>query len=540
MKYFRNALCLLLTLLALLSVLPAQAEFDAISALQYRSTYSYAITQSRNVGTCRTLRGDIALTVVMVSTDGQDFTIRDLSDVQQSVNEAISALEDEAAAYGIALNITPTYYRTSGTSQVDDKGWLGTTLASVPELAGVADWSGRPILFCLNTEGRCYASTGSALPEHVIFYIDNEPSTVRHELLHLYGAEDFYFHDGVKAAAQKHLPDSIMLSSGNPNAHVDSLTAYLVGWTDQPDAVATAFLDEIATLSTAEVDAAHEKDQQSGTGMFQLRDSTYYGTLEMGTRNGLGLNQWSSGATYVGGWSWDMLHGQGTYVWASGSSYTGDYVNDERTGKGTYTWADGDSYTGDFVDGDHTGKGTYTWADGDSYTGDFVNNACTGKGTYSWASGNSYTGDFADDKRNGKGTYTWVSGSSYTGDFADNQLHGKGTYTWADGESYTGDFVDNERTGKGTYTWPSGSSYTGDFVDGKRTGKGTYTWTDGASYTGEFVSGVISGRGMLTYANGDVYIGEFLDGSLHGKGVMYYADGTVRSGQWSQGAYVGP
>lgn len=54
---------------------------------------------------------------------------------------------------------------------------------------------------------------------------------IMHELMHQYGAVDFYDYknEGVQAAAQRYLGQSVMIN----NAYVvDDLTAYLLGWTD--------------------------------------------------------------------------------------------------------------------------------------------------------------------------------------------------------------------------------------------------------------------------------------------------------------------
>ena len=400
-------------------------------------SYATVIREDRDRGACRMMRGSISLTVVLVAADGKTWSTSDVASATNTVNKAIATLEREASSYGVALDITPSFYHTRASSDTDSASWRKTVINSIPELKAVSSWANRPVLFILNTDGRSYASTGGNVMEFVVFYLEENAGTVRHELLHLYGAEDFYFHDDMLAAAERHFPNSVMIRS-NENSVTDPLSAYLVGWTSTPDRTASAFLNDIAHLTRSDVDTARAKDQQSGMGAFQLRSGMYYGNLDFGCANGPGLHQWSDGSAYVGDWSWNTANGKGTYTWADGNTYTGDFVDDKRTGKGTYTWNDGSTYTGDFVGGERTGMGTYTWPSGSTYTGDFVSGNRTGKGTYTWADGSTYTGDFVDNCLSGKGVMCFKNGNTYIGEFKNNQLEGMGTMYYADGTCKTG------------------------------------------------------------------------------------------------------
>ena len=66
----------------------------------------------------------------------------------------------------------------------------------------------------------------------------SQASIVAHEMLHLFGAEDFYANDLRKQLAKIHYPNDIMLGA-NYYIQVNTLgnaTAFYVGWTDQvPD-----------------------------------------------------------------------------------------------------------------------------------------------------------------------------------------------------------------------------------------------------------------------------------------------------------------
>lgn len=475
------------------------------------------------MGNCYRLTGDVRMAVLFVTLPDAPWTPDELAATSIELNEAIRTLTAEAASYGARLSITPEYHHASAEVPPvlnDSEEWADSMLHEsngLPDRYDEIGWDGMPALIFLNTDGRAFAHSeySTEQAEYAILFRGADAGTIRHELLHLYGASDYYVHSEVEAAAKACFPDSIMLVSDREN-RTESLTAYIVGWTEELDASAVRFLALTRDITEEDLDAAREANQITGFGTVTSDTSTYTGMLSDGIRNGWGVMEWADGASYQGGWDWGNRNGKGYYVWASGSTYLGDYIDGERTGWGTYTWDDGSSYTGDFVLNQRTGRGTYTWASGNTYTGDFVDNVRTGKGSFTWPDGDMYIGDFVNDKR-----------------------HGKGTYLWADGDCYTGDFVENTRTGKGTYTWPGGNVYTGDFLDGERTGTGTFIWANGTVYHGEFLNGSLHGQGVYTWPDGSTYSGSFVNGQREGYGVYRSASGSVMDGQWRSGDFIG-
>ena len=104
-------------------------------------------------------------------------------------------------------------------------------------------------LFVVNKEGRSYkysyVTEDSKQLEFCLFFDDtlsfNENtccSTIAHEILHLFGAEDFYDPYGEmperEKLAKELYPDDIMLTLVNDvnRAKIGAYTAYAVGWTD--------------------------------------------------------------------------------------------------------------------------------------------------------------------------------------------------------------------------------------------------------------------------------------------------------------------
>lgn len=455
----------------------------------------------RGQGNCASLTGHVRMAVVFVELPDAPWHGDDVSGMKASITSAASTLMTEAAGYGANLAIELQYHNADATVTPrlggSNRDWVNDILRKVSGVPAQDDrsaWTNMPALFLLNVTGRAFAQGEYSLSkaEYAILYRNSDAGVIRHELLHLFGASDYYLHSDVKAAARTCFPDSIMLSSA-PEKRTEGLTAYIVGWTDELDRASRTFLELTSDVTSEDLSEARDANRITGFGTVETDSGVYTGMLTHGSYNGRGMFEWNNGTSYMGDWDWG-----------------------EQTGRGTIVWASGNRYTGDFVNGVRTGKGSFTWANGDNYTGDFVENQLTGKGAYTWANGNQYSGDFVDGVRTGKGVFLWASGASYTGDFVENQL-----------------------TGRGVYAWPDGSTYSGDFVDGVRTGQGVHIWADGTVYTGSFLGGRMHGQGATVWENGSAYTGGYVNDQREGYGVYHSADGVVMDGQWHANEFIG-
>lgn len=496
---------LLITLLAIMALmLPAYAEWD-----------DHVLMENKGYGGCTVLTGDVRLVVVMVDVQGQEWDAHQRLQMMQAVQQGVSLLETEAAGYGIALDLIPEWHEATAAASVGmdvAEDWADAVLSSVEGLHGRTDalYAETPIIFCLSSAGRAFAHTEwlRSEAEFAFLFAGDDEAVLRHELLHLFGAEDFYIQEDIKSAAVTLCPDSIMLD-GLTDDRVDSLTAYLVGWTEEPDATASEFLGLTSHVTMEAFDAAREEDQLSGYQIITWGNGTYAGMMADGFEHGWGEFRWTNGDTYAGAWEWGEPHGRGTYTWADGTTYTGDYVHGKRTGKGMMTWPDGTCYTGDFVD-----------------------DACHGKGVMTFAGGLVYTGDFVMDEHTGHGTYIWPDGTTYTGEVVDGVVTGKGTFARPDGSVYVGGVVRGWKEGEGLWLMADGSIYLGDFLNDIRYGEGLQINPDGSIYRGEFISGYFHGTGTLTEADGSIYTGGFYCNLFHGEGAYHDAEGNVVTGTW--------
>lgn len=526
---------------------------------------------SRAYGGCDTLTGNVKITVVFVNDGMSSWNDTAISEEKADHTEAAAVVTAAAKKYGKTVNIS-FVYKTASVSGTPDMNsgtsWAERALkaAGLPAIDSLNNSLEKqygvkeaPVVLCVNRTGRSFAQSNTG-GEHIVLYADG--NALAHELLHIFGAEDLYFPTTTSEAAKSVFGKSIMLSSAEPT--VDSLNAYLVGWTDTLDANAKAFLQKTGSLTNAIMAEEYKKETYTGyVTNWQLGENIFTGNLKSGIiadgkvflkyangttfdgyyKNGQATGQgtmiWANGDTYVGAWVNGQRSGQGTYTWASGGSYTGNFTNGKFHGQGTYTYADGSKYVGEWVNDQRTGQGTYTWASGASYTGSFKDGKFHGQGTYTYADGNKYVGAWIDDQRNGQGTFTYANGTVYTGNFKDNKFNGQGTMTWSSGNKYVGAWVNGQRTGQGTFTYADGTVYTGSLKDGKFNGQGTMVWSNGSKYVGAWVDGQRTGQGTFTWANGTVYTGSFKDGKLHGQGTCTWPDGATQTGIWENDTFVG-
>lgn len=414
------------------------------------------LLSEKDCGVCKRLTGDVELAVVLVSLVEAPWTAESRQALEASFNRAMATLEQEAAAYGVFLDLSVQYHAVSAEETIslnEDSGvWAEGVLGGNPALpaydrTGVQD--SQPLILCINTGGRAFASSrlDERTAEYLILFGTEVERSIRHELMHLYGAWDYYLHDEVEAAARQYSPDSIMLSTSH-DAVVDSLTAYVIGWTDTLDANARALLNATAHLTQDDIWLALAQNTQDGLRIEQEENRVYTGLLENGVYHGWGVVHWTSGGYYAGGWAWSRRSGQGVYHWESGATYVGDFVNGEHHGRGIMRWENGSVYTGEFVHGERTGQGTMIWEDGSIYTGEFLDGKYHGQGTLTMSDGAVYTGGFQNNTLSGQGLYVWPDGSYYNGAYQDGTYHGYGVYCGVDGTVMEGNWVNGQFVGK--------------------------------------------------------------------------------------------
>ncbi len=221
--------------------------------------------KSRDWGPCRKLLGNAFIILVFVFTPRHPWTAAMKDRVNDVSWSSIAIMEKEAKGYGAGLDLRFGGLDFTVPYEYDkDRKWYDHIMENHfhrHDIASVIDYYRGSLkqdtvamIFLFNSWDRSYAyRAGRDYPgfddEYCVIFCDTDmhDNYLTHEVLHLYGAIDYYDydHEGVRRVAEKYFPDSDMLRVSHT---VDELTAYLIGWTDTLSSKAKAFLQETEGL----------------------------------------------------------------------------------------------------------------------------------------------------------------------------------------------------------------------------------------------------------------------------------------------------
>ena len=319
---------------------------------------------SRSGGSCNSLTGKVLLTIIFVNDADSSWTKEDIQEIQTEQTKAASSLKESALSYGAELELEMNYMEVDvkeSFTRLDHYEWVKNALCQAgfknteeasEEIKRKYDVKEAPILFYANRPGRSFAIQydNSDRLEYSILYRD--AGDFRHELNHLFGADDYYYPEKVKTIAQKYFQESVMLSSDSQK--VDSLTAYLIGWTDEIEEDALEFLYETVDITRDEMTEEFEKEVFTGKGSKRIGEGTYTGDLVDGLAHGKGKMVWDNGVIYEGEWESNLPHGEGKMIWTNGTTYVGEFVKNKMQGYGTMTFANGYVQSGLWENNEYT------------------------------------------------------------------------------------------------------------------------------------------------------------------------------------------
>lgn len=289
-----------------------------------------------------------------------------------------------------------------------------------------------------------------------------------------------------------------------------------------------------------------------GTRVYPNNDR-YEGLFSEGKRDGHGVMQYASGASYRGEWRANLFDGRGHYEsldytyhgsYLQGLKhghgklvgtqvYEGEFRNDKMHGSGRLD-DDRGAYEGEFAAGLFHGRGRFETPEG-VYDGTFERGVFHGEGRFLFAKGGSYEGEYHKGQKHGTGQRVFVNGTAYSGTYKHDKLD-FGTMRYANGDQYVGSWRDDAPHGRGV-SCKNGERYEGQFHNGMYHGHGKYTFREG-TYEGEYVLGKRHGQGSRVFGSGNsfrgvyehdkmskgtlvansTYEGEFLDDRKHGRG----------------------
>ena len=215
---------------------------------------------------------NINVLVVFVSDSISKWTESDMQMSKTAFADHEANMEAAAARYGAEMELTMTYLEAAILTEFNVEGkalisayttmrklGIGDAFHDQDSLEAKYDADAVPILFVLNRPGIAFAVAMDAYTDElecaVIF--GKDMSSVRHELYHIFGAQDFFFPDETIAAQEKYLPDSIMNNHFND---VDDLTAFLIGWVDELSDNAIKFLQATNHLTREEIEDARAEN----------------------------------------------------------------------------------------------------------------------------------------------------------------------------------------------------------------------------------------------------------------------------------------
>lgn len=224
-----------------------------------------------DLGSCAQLEGNVLFMCIFMNDNESSWTYTEMDEfLNEKAVPAMQWIVDMASYYEADLTCTVAYYTepvycsgsygdfNAGTnpyilydaSDALGYGSLDDMQMHLKELYGVEQVA---FMVCIDKPGRCYASIDQSNDNYyhteycVLFddaaefnglYYACYPSTVAHELIHLFGAEDFYadgsLRNGRAALADEWFYNGIMLRTYTDISYnwVDPVTAYAIGWRD--------------------------------------------------------------------------------------------------------------------------------------------------------------------------------------------------------------------------------------------------------------------------------------------------------------------
>lgn len=223
------------------------------------------------LGNCRTLKDNPMVVAFFIDDDESSWTANEVKDyTNQYIKVGLKYLEDKAKEWNVELKFSMQSYSTPLSdyefkydgSVIEDLRINGSSKDVLDQAAYAMGYSSNwelytrlknkyktEIIFLtfINKPGLSYtrrviAPCELTYSEHCVLFSDhidgdsyaNRASTVAHELLHLYGAEDFY--EGRRLILANRLyPKDIMLCMPieTYKNEIGDFTAYTVGWTDR-------------------------------------------------------------------------------------------------------------------------------------------------------------------------------------------------------------------------------------------------------------------------------------------------------------------
>ena len=336
--------------------------------------------QAKNRGYNQRLIDNVAFVYILVSDPVSHWKNQvQVDSCIQKIKQVSDMLTQEARKQHVNLRIKDFVLKSSSNDIVSietAKGWHTRIIqrihrASLKELQNEIkksqDFTEVAVIFLFNRVDRCFAHqvvNNLYDDEFAVAYAACSANDIAHEILHVFGAVDFYYMEQVRKAAEKHLQGGLMMGNTR-EIIIDDLNMYLIGWHQKLSWRATAFLKEVQTVTRAEWEASLKTKVVDGNGRIVFSNGDIYeGALTHGQPNGYGTYYFKDGSRYIGDVRSGKLHGHGKIIYANGDQYEGSLKDSKLEGRGVLSRKNGDYYVGEFSDNTYNGYGEYHYAFG--------------------------------------------------------------------------------------------------------------------------------------------------------------------------------
>lgn len=237
--------------------------------------------KAKNKGCSQKLLGNVCVVAFLVDEERSAWKPDEVDEMEEILESAInnikkqSGLTDNRLSISYAFDVVPVQLKF-------DRNLDHQVVECVMDSYGYSDTSSyqkhyekkfskdeAPIVFVLSKSFRSFAVIDRSEEENTdsdewsfVSYTGDKASCERtfiHELLHQFGAIDYYYPEAYSKAAEKILPNSIM----NSGTEIDSLTRYIIGWDEEPDEKALQFLEETKDVTEEEIAKARKKEEDN-------------------------------------------------------------------------------------------------------------------------------------------------------------------------------------------------------------------------------------------------------------------------------------
>lgn len=220
-------------------------------------------TSHRDVGGIKKLVGDVAVLVYFVNDSESAWTEFAKRKFKETNRAALQLIVRTARSRGVDLKMRISYREASATGictphnyylwskDIVAKGGIPNIPAYQQKYEAVNRCTEVPILFVLNKDFRsgAVAVDWEARMQGEMSIISSKAGkhTIVHELLHQFGAMDLYYPKEVDDLIRNMRYESVMSTADS--LYIDSLTSYLIGWTDEIDVAAEQILERTKHLT---------------------------------------------------------------------------------------------------------------------------------------------------------------------------------------------------------------------------------------------------------------------------------------------------